>query len=296
MASAISLLGLFVGLVAAETCYQLDGQKYSKIRPDDGDWVACNPGAEVSACCSEKDYCMGNGLCLDAASNNFFSIQGCTDSSWGKPCITAQACKDSMQNNYSFIWACGQHTDVDFNYCCGKSADCCQNSSTYIIIPGATAISRPGATSTSTSVSSQTPPAGSTTSNPGTTSPASSSDGKTLAIAIGVGAGVGVPLIAALVFFGWQLRKSRKEAQRPVSMVSVPYTASSVAPFTPKVPAPSPTPQGPDYYYQPVNHSSNSYQRVSHAGSSYQPHPYGSPELASQEVPRPPLTELNELQ
>jgi hypothetical protein len=43
---------------ASEEC--LDGTPFSKIRPDDGDWIPCDPSATASSCCSVKDYCMGN--------------------------------------------------------------------------------------------------------------------------------------------------------------------------------------------------------------------------------------------
>src|ERR1700761_6331971 len=75
LAWAVYLSVMMVGALAGSTCYQLDGTPYSKIRPDDGDWVPCDPSAQVSTCCSDKDYCMGNGLCLDAGANNMFSIQ-----------------------------------------------------------------------------------------------------------------------------------------------------------------------------------------------------------------------------
>ncbi|OIW32020.1 hypothetical protein CONLIGDRAFT_629717 [Coniochaeta ligniaria NRRL 30616] len=82
---------------AAATCYRLDGTPFAKIRPDDGDWVPCDASASTSSCCSVKDYCLGNGLCLDAGANNYFSVQGCTDASWGSPCVTNAACKSNIR-------------------------------------------------------------------------------------------------------------------------------------------------------------------------------------------------------
>lgn len=92
------LLADFAAGAAAATCYRLDGTPFAKIRPDDGDWVPCDPSAAgASSCCSVKDYCLGNGLCLDAGANNYFSIQGCTNAGWGAPCVTAAACRSNIR-------------------------------------------------------------------------------------------------------------------------------------------------------------------------------------------------------
>ncbi len=65
--AAASLLLADFAAGAAATCYRLDGTPFANIRPDDGDWVPCDPSAAgASSCCSVKDYCLGNGLCLDA--------------------------------------------------------------------------------------------------------------------------------------------------------------------------------------------------------------------------------------
>ena len=48
--------------------------------------VPCDPGSEVSTCCSTVDFCLSNGLCMDAGGNNGLTIQGCTAQNWGSPC------------------------------------------------------------------------------------------------------------------------------------------------------------------------------------------------------------------
>ncbi|KAK0624880.1 hypothetical protein B0T17DRAFT_255182 [Bombardia bombarda] len=91
------ILSLFAADLVSGTCYKLDGAPYSRIRPDDGDWVPCDNTARVSSCCSSKDYCMGNGMCLDAGANNYFSLQGCTDPSWPAPCVTNPKCESNIR-------------------------------------------------------------------------------------------------------------------------------------------------------------------------------------------------------
>lgn len=105
VALLVASLYLFGPASVAATCYRLDGTPFAKIRADDGDWIACDASATVSSCCSTKDYCLGNGLCLDAGANNYFSVQGCTDQAWGKPCITNSACKGNIRK-----------TDLSHNY------------------------------------------------------------------------------------------------------------------------------------------------------------------------------------
>ncbi|KAG2163231.1 hypothetical protein JADG_002970 [Aureobasidium aubasidani] len=65
---------------AAARCYNLQG-----TAPPDGSFVACNPDAEVSACCAsnkaQPDICMQGGLCyatMDSYSGYLYG-NGCTD-------------------------------------------------------------------------------------------------------------------------------------------------------------------------------------------------------------------------
>lgn len=57
------------------------------------DLYPCDATAEVSPCCSGLDFCLSNGLCLDAGSNNGFTQQGCTSKGWDFPC--RQYCPNS---------------------------------------------------------------------------------------------------------------------------------------------------------------------------------------------------------
>lgn len=64
---------------SASTCYRLDGSPFAKIRPDDGEWKECSGGTGgVSSCCSVKDYCLGNGLCLDAGVGSVSFLHVCS--------------------------------------------------------------------------------------------------------------------------------------------------------------------------------------------------------------------------
>lgn len=190
-------------------CYRLDGSPFAKIRPDDGDWVPCDPAASVSTCCSVKDYCMGNGLCLDAGANNYFSIQGCTDQAWGQNCITRPECRDNLRDGYSFVWPCGQVSNSSYNYCCGASPACCGNKTSLIVIEAVTSISKP--TASTVSIPSTAPTITVVSGASSSETPSSGSDGKTtLAIGLGVGVFFGLLLIGALLFNAMQMRKSRK--------------------------------------------------------------------------------------
>ncbi|KAH7024605.1 uncharacterized protein B0I36DRAFT_163120 [Microdochium trichocladiopsis] len=65
--------------LATAACYDRGG----KLRES---WVACNPDQPTSSCCSSSDFCMSNGLCLNAGGNQAYTQQGCTDKKWGPPC------------------------------------------------------------------------------------------------------------------------------------------------------------------------------------------------------------------
>ncbi|KAK3335241.1 hypothetical protein B0T19DRAFT_3333 [Cercophora scortea] len=236
---AVIALLLCLADVVAGTCYKLDGSPYSKIRTDDGDWVPCDNTARISPCCSSKDYCLGNGLCLDAGANNYFSIQGCTDPSWPEPCTASPQCEHNLEAGYSFAFPCRMATNASFYYCCGQTAQCCNTTAPndMLIFQGVTEISRPtllpngpatgtAATTTVTVTVTSTPGVlGSAVSSPD----ASSADNtKTLGIGLGVGVGVGLALIAALIFLGCQMRRKRKYDHRLASAPTSPTPAQMV--------------------------------------------------------------------
>ena len=61
------------------TCYNYEGKEMPNI-------YACDATAKVSPCCGSNDFCLSNGLCLDAGGNNGFTQQGCTSKNWDFPC------------------------------------------------------------------------------------------------------------------------------------------------------------------------------------------------------------------
>ncbi|KAK3936420.1 hypothetical protein QBC46DRAFT_357496 [Diplogelasinospora grovesii] len=228
---------LLAGARVSATCYRLDGLPYSKIRSDDGDWIPCDTNSRVSSCCSSKDYCMGNGLCLDAGANNYFSIQGCTDPSWPSPCISSPQC---VSNIRTVLRLPPSHPPFDLTLTC--IADCCTNSSNFLAFQGVTSISRPtllppGASSNPSNLSPTTVTV-TVTATPGTgqsvvASPAPADD-KTLGIGLGVGLAMGLALIGAIIFFGCQVRRRNKQQDyAPVTPVT-----------SPTIPPPPPGNQG----------------------------------------------------
>jgi hypothetical protein len=73
---------IFIPIVyAAATCYYTDGSAENS-----DDQLACDPTTAVSACCGQTDYCLSNGLCLDAGANNLLVVQGYIDLKWGSLC------------------------------------------------------------------------------------------------------------------------------------------------------------------------------------------------------------------
>ncbi|KAK3329218.1 hypothetical protein B0H66DRAFT_596815 [Apodospora peruviana] len=239
------LLAAAADLVAG-TCYRIDGLPYSKIRTDDGDWIPCDNSATVSSCCSAKDYCLGNGLCLDAGANNYFSIQGCTDPSWPAPCVKTPQCEKNIQDEYSFAFPCRQATNASFYYCCGQTAQCCNSTAEedLLTFPGVTEIARPtllpaggdpSGTKTVTVTVTSTP-TGAIGTVLADSSQSGGADSKTLGIGLGVGLPVAAALIVALVFFGCQMRRKYKWDPHG-DAVPIPTTLAGAA--EPKSPAQS---------------------------------------------------------
>ncbi len=77
----LSLLAtLFLVIAQSDAaCYDTAGNKHDTFLP-------CNASANVSVCCGASDYCLDNGLCLDAGGDNIFTVQGCTSAQWEAPC------------------------------------------------------------------------------------------------------------------------------------------------------------------------------------------------------------------
>lgn len=82
----------------ASNCYRVDGE----LQDSKYGWVPCSPDRPSSPCCSGIDYCLDNGLCLNAGVvNNVFTIQGCTDPSWGGDC--RKFCPGSIGRYYLLL-------------------------------------------------------------------------------------------------------------------------------------------------------------------------------------------------
>jgi len=78
-----AVVSALVGIANSANCYNVDGI----LQDADLNWRPCNPNAEISPCCNKDDYCLDNGLCLNAGSSkNLFTVQGCTDPKCGAPC------------------------------------------------------------------------------------------------------------------------------------------------------------------------------------------------------------------
>lgn len=89
MRFSISLLSLiFAPASRAAQCFTSKGDLwvFNPALPIEG-WVPCNSTASVTNCCSPRDYCMSNGLCMDAVVDNMITQQGCTSENWdAQPC------------------------------------------------------------------------------------------------------------------------------------------------------------------------------------------------------------------
>jgi len=66
--------------LAYAACYDAFGTLQTGHQP-------CKPNDPVSWCCSEADYCLSNGLCLDAGANNVMTQQSCSSEDWPQPCL-----------------------------------------------------------------------------------------------------------------------------------------------------------------------------------------------------------------
>jgi hypothetical protein len=81
MMPTIALISFALIPIVSATCYYTDGSIATAFNQ-----TACDPSALVSACCDPVDYCLSNGLCFDAGSNNLLAVEGCTDPHWSAPC------------------------------------------------------------------------------------------------------------------------------------------------------------------------------------------------------------------
>ncbi|CAJ2506328.1 Uu.00g004580.m01.CDS01 [Anthostomella pinea] len=208
----LTTLVFLVGVArGASQCYDVSGNLKSTMSP-------CDPSADVSVCCSDSDYCLDNGLCLDAGGDNMFTVQGCSSKTWEAPC--RQYCPDEGQtsNWYQVLTLCSTNQRVSAEYCCGENSTCCSEtaSESLITLPIATSVFH--ATDAVSTESSTTPTQSASTTgteapegqdSAATSSTASHDDSRAVAIGLGVGIPLGLALTAALVLLGCLLRRNR---------------------------------------------------------------------------------------
>ncbi|KXJ88868.1 hypothetical protein Micbo1qcDRAFT_235685 [Microdochium bolleyi] len=209
---------LLLSLVSA-ACYDRGGN----LRES---WVACRPDLPTGSCCSSNDFCMDNGLCLNAGGNQAYTQQGCTDKNWGAGC-KGYCPIGSPSDGLYYMDYCWRGFDRPANsWCCG--VQCCGNGTSTseagnIQIPVATEIFRPGSRSISAggSVPSSSATSGSTSSaptGPGSETATSSGLIDVRTMMLGLGLGLGIPLLLVIAAAGWMfMRMRRSEQQNPIA-------------------------------------------------------------------------------
>ncbi|KND91078.1 hypothetical protein TOPH_04344 [Tolypocladium ophioglossoides CBS 100239] len=206
---------------SAATCYDLAGKVNTALYP-------CDTSADVSPCCGPVDFCLSNGLCLDAGSNNGLTQQGCTSQDWHSPC--AKHCPGTTAaDGFQYLMLCSGFDGTGNNpLCCGADYSCCNSTQNIIttIAQFSTLSRAAGAPATTDTTSSSTPNTSAATrasQSAASTSAAASSGGddKLLAVGAGLGIPLGLALVAALAFLGWQMRKQQK-LKRSVATSSEP--------------------------------------------------------------------------
>jgi len=76
----LALVVIHIAFVSGTTtCYNNTGSPVPNMR-------VCDPDSNISTCCNLADFCLSNGLCLNAGANQMIEIQGCTDRTWASPC------------------------------------------------------------------------------------------------------------------------------------------------------------------------------------------------------------------
>lgn len=235
------IFSLLYTTVHSTRCYSSKGDPfvYTDEEPIEA-WMPCDLTAEVSNCCSPRDYCMSNGLCLDAVQDNMMSQQGCTDSDWAEPCLNYCGDTEADAGGLHFLWRCNKQ-----EHCCSnnRTSTCCNDPDVHIfnVEVGLTlhfppTVATAAATTASTGTASDTSAATATTTGlddvassisqmtaGSTTAIMSSStasaeaasqdssknDTRNMAIGLGVGVPLGIALIASIVFMAMQMRKKK---------------------------------------------------------------------------------------
>ncbi|GAW23520.1 hypothetical protein ANO14919_130800 [Xylariales sp. No.14919] len=168
-------------------CYDASGIERNGFFP-------CNTSAEVSICCGGTDYCLDNGLCLDASGDNIFTVQACTSATWDAPCKQYCPGPPSTENWYQDLTLCKSTDKVSGSY--WYNVSCCGDTNALITIPLFTRVFKPPGVSGDTPAPESVP---------------NESSNQSLKLGLGVGLGLGLGLLAlALAFYAWELRKKNK--------------------------------------------------------------------------------------
>ncbi|KAH9908487.1 hypothetical protein F4778DRAFT_776782 [Xylariomycetidae sp. FL2044] len=218
---------LLSSTIVSATCFNSKGDAWAFVEEDPIEaWVPCNTSSSITNCCGPRDYCMDNGLCLDAVVDNMISQQGCTDRNWSPPCANYCSGQQSSTAGLLFLWRCDFQT-----HCCGNNSHttCCEDAGVKMFtLDVGIAINRPGFSVTSVSTTATTSPT-----SPGQTATSatqdaaaaptgagtgeasgSGSNSRELGIALGLGIPLGLGVIAALTFFALRRKRRHGHEQR----------------------------------------------------------------------------------
>ncbi|OCL07715.1 hypothetical protein AOQ84DRAFT_440038 [Glonium stellatum] len=199
--------------IASQTCYWPNGAVAQG-------YIPCNPNQPNSMCCADQGQaaCLSNGLCLWLAD---FSIDrgGCTDSSWASSACV-QTCRSDPNDGHADVTQC-VNAPSGLEWCCGFNNDCCNGTGgvTAVGVAASTggsfyAISMPGSSATSATLSTSSVTVSTTSNSISTASSSSTLSSQVAASAttcsnsdtgspcheVAIGAGVGVPLGLAFIF------------------------------------------------------------------------------------------------
>ncbi|KAF1986958.1 hypothetical protein K402DRAFT_393111 [Aulographum hederae CBS 113979] len=204
----ILLSSLFQAATASNgTCYFPNGVESSGS--------PCNPDAPESVCCGPGFVCLSNGLCtlgpdLRKTYRYEYYRSSCTDATWNSTDCPAfcHGADDNLDAGQGLASCPG----VPGDFCCGRSSDCCLNSTNVFNLGTANIVRTIAYDDDDDSTSTATPSAISTGSPAPTNSAVDSSPEKSSnSVAIGVGVGVGVG--CAIIILGVLLlclRRRRK--------------------------------------------------------------------------------------
>lgn len=245
--TATALFTLSARVQAA--CYNVDGSESSDVA-----FTACDPDAEVSACCASdkgarSDLCLSSGLCYaqDGNYRGLLYMNGCTDES-GSASECPHFCPDQTTNfnggSKVKSWNVLQCNRGVF--CCREASDtenCCSNSSALVTSDIGTLLVAATATTTAsaaTGTTTTTSAAGNVQDGDGATStqtlPSSSSapsskacpKDNTVVVGGAVGGVLGAALLASLGTLAFVVKRRKDDS--PASPKGLAYPQSSTYP------------------------------------------------------------------